>query len=655
MGGRPMRYLTALLWIGLSLHPLLVAEAQLAAGGQPSQPPTVQAWLVGDQVTLDPTGMGTFQIGVEVPPDHHGYLDQGDDGLLIPFAFTFGPFEELRVRVAVLERPPGKWDDAVGAIVLRGSGTFTFRLEADAATLSVPRAALATLRYQICNDRTNICYPPRTTEIPVPITSASAVESRSSPPMRPAPAGATSLTISERITALFHRSMGNLMLAFVLVVVAGLLTSATPCVYPLIPVTAAVLAARGGGSRRSGRVHTVVYGLGVTSFYSLLGLIAATTGTALSAVMTSAWVNLGFALIFASLGLSMLGLYDMQVLPALAAKLDRASGRWGGYTGTFLMGTTAGLAASPCVGPVAGTILLEITGQAAQGSVAGAGLFASTLIRGIVLMTGFGLGLSSLFLGVGLLSSRLPQSGLWLTRMKFLLGLPILYVAYTSYLKGMQTTGVTDNVAHAMLVGIVAITSAVFIGAFHHLGEQPPRQMLLRRAIGIVLLIFGVHFLYNGLGRSGLLMPPLPTALNAGTAVRTSAPAPPNGGQPPKVHVQGNLSWFRDFALAQQRAKVEQQPLFVDFYATWCANCKEFERLALRNTQLNTALQRAVLVKIYDTDPIFPTFQKDQHFPELGGVGGATVLAPVCDLHPAGTIRLEGTGLPGRAHHDRTA
>lgn len=639
-----MRYLAAFVWAWFSLHPLLLAEAQLAASGQGAQPPGVQAWLVGEEVTLDQHGTGIFEIGVEVPPDHHGYLDPGDEGLLIPFAFTFAPLAAQGAKVTVVSRPPGERDDDVGAAVLRGAGAFTFRLETNGATLAGERATLATLRYQICNDITNICYPPRTTEIPLKVVGAPVVGTRTDTSAQPAPSSATSLTISERITDLFRRSMGNLMLALILVVAAGLLTAATPCVYAVMPVTAALLAARGGGSRRRNRWHTMVYCLGMMSFYSLLGLVAATTGTALSAVMTSAWVNLGFAVLFAYLGLSMLGFYELQVLPALTAKLDTTASRQGGFSGTFFMGITAGLVVSPCVGPVAGAILLEITGQAAQGSGAGAGMAVSALARGLVLMTGFGLGLSLVFLLVGLLSNRLPQSGKWLTRVKIVLGLPILYFAYTYYLKGMETAGVAENVAHAMLIGVVAIAVAVWIGAFHPLGEPPPRHMLLRRAGGIILLIVGAHFLYNGLGRSGILIGVSPTAVNAGAATGTAAPqaGPSSRAEQPPVQVQGNLSWFRDFAVAKQRAEAVQQPIFVDFYATWCANCKEFERLALRHTQLNAALQQAVLVKIYDTDPIFPTFQQDPHFPELGGVGGQPFLPLFAIYTPQGQFVWKG-------------
>jgi thiol:disulfide interchange protein DsbD len=171
--------------------------------------------------------------------------------------------------------------------------------------------------------------------------------------------------------------------------------------------------------------------VGLIFFYTLLGAFAASTGTALSAIMTNPWVNLGFAVLFAYLGLSMLGLYEFQFLTTLTAKLDTASSQRSGFSGTFFMGLTAGLVVSPCVGPVVGAILLNISGNAAAGGPPGGGIPTSVLGRGIVMMTAFGTGIGLPFLVVGLLSNRLPQSGKWLPKVKFLLGLPILYFAYT--------------------------------------------------------------------------------------------------------------------------------------------------------------------------------------------------------------------------------
>ena len=87
-----------------------------------------------------------------------------------------------------------------------------------------------------------------------------------------------------------------------------------------------------------------------------------------------------------------------------------------------------------------------------------------------------------------------------------------------------------------------------------------------------------------------------------------------------------NLQWWRDFSLAQQRARIEQKPVFVDFYANWCTNCKAFQHLAVSDVQLNAALHEAILVKIYDTDAVFQTLQQDSRYPELRGIGGQPLL-----------------------------
>ena len=292
------------------------------------------------------------------------------------------------------------------------------------------------------------------------------------------------------------------------------------------------------------------------------------------------------------------------------------------------MGTTAGLVISPCVGPIAGAILLGITGQSAGTQLAGQLDSVGTAVRGISLMAGFGMGLGIPFLVVGMVSNKLPQSGPWLTKVKFLLGIPILYFAYVYYLKGMETAFVPANIAHAILVGVLAIAAAVFLGLFQSWEGYQSSGQLVRRALAILLLVVGVHFVYNGLGQSGILIPVPETGQQLANMAqgRMAEGGGVVEGTADPVEYSGNLRWLRDFDLAQKSARAEGKPLFVDFYATWCANCKAFQRLAVRNEQLNNALQEAVLVKIYDTDQDFKTFQGDQNYPELGGVGGQPFL-----------------------------
>jgi thiol:disulfide interchange protein DsbD len=611
-----MRLPNMLLLVWLICSTAWRVEAQFALNNSSQQVPDVQAWSVENSVPVDDTGSGTVRIAVEIPPDHHGYLDRGDEGYFVPLTFTFSSLVERGARVVPIAHPTGIRDDQVHATILRGQGEFVFRFESLTAE-QLPKTSLpATLQYQICNDITNICYPPRTTEVPINLVSATIGQHSGSAPTQTDPLPHTSLTLRERIDRLFQRYQDHVIPALGLVFLAGLIAAATPCVYPIIPITAAILMARGQGSPRRGRVHAVVYFAGIIVFYTLLGFFAATLGAALSTVMTTAWANLGFAVLAAYFGLSMLGLYEFQFLPTLTERLDTVSSRYGGFTGTFFMGSTAGLIVSPCIGPVVGALLITITQQA--------------MGRGILLMAGFGVGLGLPILLVGLLSSRLPQSGSWLTKVKFVLGIFILYFAYTYFTKATDTAGLPSDVAHAILIGILAIASAVFIGAFHPLGESPPSSLLLRRACGIILLIVGTHFLYNGLGHSGILIAP------------TGKPARSSATQLSQVEVHGNLHWLRDFAVAQQRASQEQKPLFIDFYATWCANCREFGRLAVKHASLNQALQQAVLVKIYDSDTIFQTFQQDQRFPELRGVGGQPFLPLFAIFSSQGTFLWKG-------------
>ena len=103
-----------------------------------------------------------------------------------------------------------------------------------------------------------------------------------------------------------------------------------------------------------------------------------------------------------------------------------------------------------------------------------------------------------------------------------------------------------------------------------------------------------------------------------------------------------NLQWWRDFSLAQQCARAEQKPVFVDFYATWCANCKAFQHLTLTDAQLNGALQKAILVKIYDTDTVFQTLKQDARYPELRGVGGQPLLPLFAIYSPEGVMVWKG-------------
>ena len=80
---------------------------------------------------------------------------------------------------------------------------------------------------------------------------------------------------------------------------------------------------------------------------------------------------------------------------------------------------------------------------------------------------------------------------------------------------------------------------------------------------------------------------------------------------------KGNLLWHRNLDNALANAKQSGKPVFIDFFAYWCANCVAFDKLTTSNTVLNNALQQAVLLKVYDTDPIFEEFKNNPQYREL--------------------------------------
>lgn len=210
---------------------------------------------------------------------------------------------------------------------------------------------------------------------------------------------------------------GSLGAVFV-VFAAGVLTSFTPCVYPMIPVTVTFIGTASSGSRRRAVTLSIMYALGLAMLYATLGIVAALIGQTFGNISQNIWINGGVAVLLALFAAAMLGWINIPV-PGFAGKVQSSGAKKGDHLGAFVIGLASGFVAAPCTAPVLG-FLLAYVAQTRDALWGGALLFV------------FALGLSSLLMLLGVFSgilSNLPKAGRWMNTVKLVFGLGMFAVA----------------------------------------------------------------------------------------------------------------------------------------------------------------------------------------------------------------------------------
>ena len=200
---------------------------------------------------------------------------------------------------------------------------------------------------------------------------------------------------------------------------AGVLTSLTPCIYPMIPITAGLLA--GAARPNTSRVRTVgltlTYVLGLALFYALLGLVAGMSGQLFGSIGSNAWVQFATANLLLIFGLAMLGVFSMNAPQQLAAWAGSLGG--GSYPAVFLMGATSGIVAAPCGAPAFAAVLTWVAGTK-SGPL------------GFVYLFSFSLGMTAILVVVGLFSgsiAALPKAGRWMVWTRKAAGVMLIAMA----------------------------------------------------------------------------------------------------------------------------------------------------------------------------------------------------------------------------------
>ena len=204
--------------------------------------------------------------------------------------------------------------------------------------------------------------------------------------------------------------------------IAGVLTSLAPCIYPMIPITAAIVGGSAVGEAPRARAQTVLltfaYVLGLSLAYASVGLFAGLTGTLFGSISTNPWVYFAMANLLIIAALAMLEVIPVRV-PAWLLTRAATAGKGGSLYGVFVMGAASGLVAAPCSAPVMAAVLTWVTATKSG-------------VLGFIYLFVFSLGMCTLLIIVGLFSgtvARLPRAGAWMVWIKRVFALIMLAVA----------------------------------------------------------------------------------------------------------------------------------------------------------------------------------------------------------------------------------
>ena len=206
---------------------------------------------------------------------------------------------------------------------------------------------------------------------------------------------------------------------------AGLVTSITPCVYPMIPITAGILGGAGAAARSRRRQigYTLLYALGLALVYAGLGLLAGLTGTLFGTVSANRWAYVAMGTLLLLAALAMLDVFTVSAPGKLVAWASRFGAQ--SPASVFLMGATSGLVAAPCGAPAFAAVLTYVGGT---GSPA----------LGFLYLFVFSLGMTALLIAVGISAgtlAALPRAGHWMAVVKKVAGVLILVMAEYYFVK----------------------------------------------------------------------------------------------------------------------------------------------------------------------------------------------------------------------------
>jgi thiol:disulfide interchange protein len=452
--------------------------------------------------------------------------------------------------------------------------------------------------YQVCDDK--ICLPPKGVPIPVKVKIAEGppLETGSLAPANGSPVDSTPAsppsragTAAEVETARSHGFLPFLWLAMSM----GALSLATPCVFPMIPITVSYFTKSAETNRASGLRLALVYCFGIIFTFTGLGLgLAALLGaTGINQFAANPWVNLLITAIFLGFALNLFGLYQIGIPSSVLTRLSGA-GSGSGYASTLLMGLTFTLTSFTCTVPFVGTVLVAT----AQGD----------WLWPAMGMLGFSVVFAAPFFVLALLPRMmvaLPKSGGWLNSVKVVMG----FLEVAAAMKFISNVDLvwrwhifTREVVLSIWLAVCVLAAIYLLGKFRLPHDTPLEHLgVLRMTAAMSFLAIG-FYLFTGLMGASL------GEIDAFLPPRTAGAFSLTGG------ARGQeITWNTNLETALAQARQEQKLVFIDFTGYTCTNCRWMEANIFTRPAVIASLQKYVRVQLY-TDGEGKEFEANQKY-----------------------------------------
>ncbi len=499
---------------------------------------------------------GSIEMKMHLPDGFHAYADKFKLTILEPDGF----------KIAALKITPlSTWYDHFSKknrSGIKGDATLRVQIEAPDHFIKKQDSMKLELSYQACSEQ--FCLFPITKTISIPIVINGYPEGTSELISNGEKAGSpTGSPWSQYFDSNnFKKYLStNLFFGFIFIFFAGIFTSFTPCIFPMIPITLAVL---GNHAEEKTRLQNFItslsYVLGIATTYSTLGVIAASGGQVFGASLGSPIVLSIVCGIFLLMSLSMYGLFDLQ-LPAFIHNRLSKKKHGQGLGKVYLTGMFAGIVASPCVGPVLVAILTYVAST-------------QNKLLGFFFLFTYALGFGLIFIALGLsnqFAKALPRSGSWMIGIKFILG-TLMLSAFYYYLGLLLPSRGFDFFLGFGLV-ILASSSGAFLSVKNLRSSQSVQKGLMQ-----ALLIVGIGYICLSVFD---LRPYIQGRIMADHSLN-------------KIQ---ELNWQPYSEKTIQQAKVEKRPLIIDLWAEWCAACHELEEQTFTDPRIRIMAQNYTLLK----------------------------------------------------------